>query len=81
MNKTNVSKQGVNKTGVFSEVLPPGRSPVVSGLIKFGALVIALLLGLKERKNNNKKEEPFWKRRMKLNINSSYKYFSHAQQY
>ena len=38
-------------------------------LVKYGALVITQLLAIKEIKNK-KKEQPFWKRRIKSNINA-----------
>ena len=41
-------------------------------LVKCGALVITQLLGIKVIKNT-KKEEPFWKRRIELNINALWK--------
>ena len=60
------------KTELVGEVIDSVQASNIiedNKLVKYGALVIAQLLGIKEIRNK-KKEEPFWKRRSESNINA-----------
>ena len=55
------------KTELVGEVIDSVQASNIiedNKLVKYGALVIAQLLGIKEIRNK-KKEEPFWKRRIR----------------
>ena len=60
------------KTELVGEVIDSVQASNIiedNKLVKYGALVITQLLGIKEIRNK-KKEEPFWKRRSESNINA-----------
>ena len=60
------------KTKLVDEVIDSLQTSNITEdnkLVKCVALVITQLLGIKEVKNE-KKEEPFWKRRIESNINA-----------
>ena len=63
------------KTKLVNEVIDSVQTSNIAEdnkLVKCRVLVITQLLEIKEIKNK-KKEEPFWKRRIELNINSLHK--------
>ena len=60
------------KTELVGEVIDSVEASNIiedNKLVKYGALVITQLLGIKEIRNK-KKEEPFWKRRIESKINA-----------
>ena len=62
----------MEKTELLDEVLNSVKASNIiedNKLVRYGALVIAQLLGIKEIRNK-KKEEPFWKKRSESNINA-----------
>ena len=63
------------KTELVGEVIDSVQASNIiedNKLVKYGALVITQLLGIKEIRNK-KKEEPFWKRRIESKINALHK--------
>ena len=62
----------MEKTELLDEVVDSVKASNIiedNKLVRYGALVIAQLLGIKEIRNK-KKEEPFWKKRSESNINA-----------